>query len=364
MKTKARRVWSGLLFTLLLAGSAAGDQIGDIINQATLGEYQSYLRVLTGVDPVPGDTPAWILNRYAMGPFVHLAGQYIRDEFQSFGLNTAVQPFLLPSSPPVYGQNVIAELPGTTRPQDIYVIGAHYDGVWPSYDQWNPDPWRMPGCDDNASGTGAVLMAARILAQHQFAGTIRFIAFSGEEEWMIGSDAYVQAAHAAGENIVAAINLDMILHPGFDNADPDPDYDLDIEGDNSSQGLAHYMASQYAAYTSLATQVHNDPTQVSDHAAFWWYGYQAVGLSENIADEIWGGSNDTYHMHTDTIYNPDFDWDFGLQSVRGSMAGLMGLAGLTPEPGSLVALTMLMLMATRRTRRGPRAGAWGHLGSG
>jgi hypothetical protein len=340
----------------LLTGTAAGDQVGDIINQASLGEYQSYLRVLTGVDPVPGDTPACILNRYSFGLHVQLAKQYIRDEFQSFGLNTSIQPFLLMGSPPLYGHNVIAELPGTTRPQDIYVIGAHYDGVASSDPS---DPWRMPACDDNGSGTAAVVMAARILSQHQFEGTIRFVAFSGEEQWMLGSEAYAGAAHAAGENIVAAINLDMILHPGFDNQDPDPDYDLDIESNNSSLWLAQYMASQYAAYTSINTEIHTDEAEASDHAPFWWNGYSAVGLSENTASEIWGHSNDTYHDETDTIYHSDFDWDFGLQSVRGGMAGLIGLAGLVPEPGSLLAMTMLVLMATRRTRRAPRVGAWG-----
>jgi Zn-dependent M28 family amino/carboxypeptidase len=192
-------------------------------------------------------------------------------------------------------------------------------------------------------------MAARILSQYQFEGTIRFIAFSGEEQWMVGSGAYVHAAHDAGENIVAAINLDMILHPGFDDMDPDPDYDLDVEGNGPSQWLAQYMAAQYAAYTPLASQVHNDPGLVSDHAAFWSFGYAAVGLCENTAYEIWGGSNDTYHQATDTIYNADFDWDFALHTVRGGIAGLAGLAGLVPEPGSLAAMAMLVLLARRRT---------------
>jgi hypothetical protein len=69
----------GLLLAAVLAGRAAGDQIQDIINQASIGEYQSYMRVLTGVDLAQSETPARILNRYAPGLHVRLAAQYIAD---------------------------------------------------------------------------------------------------------------------------------------------------------------------------------------------------------------------------------------------------------------------------------------------
>jgi len=339
---RAHRVWpwGAVLAMSLFVASAAADPIEDIINQTSLGEYQSYLRVLTGVDPVPGNPPVCLLNRNSYGPLNPVAGQWIRGQFESFDLNASIHPFTFDNG--LVGQNVIGELPGSTRPDDIYVICAHYDTV-------TGDFLVQPGCDDNGSGTAAVLMAARILSQYQFEGTIRFIAFSGEEQGLVGSEAYVHAARDADENIVGAINLDMILHPGFDNQDPDPDYDLDITTDHASLPLGQYLAAQYAAYTTLSVEVRNSWAGGSDHASFWDYGYHAIELSENTAYEIWDGSNDTYHQVTDTLYNPDFDWDFGLQTVRGGMAGLAGLAGLVPEPGSLAAIAMLVLMARRRT---------------
>jgi hypothetical protein len=304
-----------LAWTVWVAPPAAADDTPDMINQASLDEFQSYLEVLTGVVPVPGFPHYSLPNRYSFGPDILVAAQWIQSEFASFGLDATLHTY-----DSGYGPNVIGELPGTTRPDEIYIYCGHYD-TYHSGDQLH-----APGCDDNGSGTAAVLMAARILSQYAFEGTIRFIAFSGEEQWMVGSEAYAAAASAAGENIVAAINLDMFLQPGFDNQDPDPDYDLDIGGNNASQWLAQYLATEFATYTPIDFEVHNDAGFVSDQWAFWQYGYHAVGLIENSPQEIWGGSNDAYHQLTDTMDNPDYDWDFALHAVRGSMAGLIDLA--------------------------------------
>ena len=68
---------AGVAFSLLgtLIGPAAGDPIEDIIDQVTLTEYQSYLRVLTGVDPVPGEPPIYLPTRYMYTPQSQVAGQ-------------------------------------------------------------------------------------------------------------------------------------------------------------------------------------------------------------------------------------------------------------------------------------------------
>lgn len=318
MRARLLIAGTGLALATLFAPAAVADEaVLNIINQATLAEYQTYLRVLTGVDPIPGSNPpVFITNRYSYGNENRIAGQWIYDHFDSLGLNVSLHEF-----DPSYGPSVIGELPGTTRPDDIYIVCGHFD----TYQRSNQ--YDAPGCDDNASGTCTAMLAARILSQYEFEGTIRFIAFSGEEQWMVGSLAYAAEARARGENIVAAINLDMILHPSFDNQ-PDPDYDIDIEGDPPSLWLSQHMAEQFAAYTPIDFEIHTDPDLVSDHWAFWQHGYNAIGLCENTAPEIWGGSNNSYHRNTDTIDNPHWDWDFALHTIRGGMAGLITLAGL------------------------------------
>jgi hypothetical protein len=58
-----------------------------------------------------------------------------------------------------------------------------------------------------------------------------------------------------------------------------------------------------------------------------------------------------YHHATDDFFNPHLDWDFGIQTARGGMAGLVGLAGLVPEPGSFSLVAVIVLCLGRRTCR-------------
>ena len=320
-----------ILVCLCVSGAWAS-AIDDIVNQASIGEFQSYLRVLTGVDAVPGSPGTYVTDRDSFGANIHVAAQYMQNQFSLWGLSASLQTFN-----PSYGPNVIGELAGTTRPDDIYIITGHYDTAG-----------SIVGCDDNASGTAAVMMAARIFSQYQFEGTVRFVAFAGEEQWMVGSQAYAAAASAAGENVVAVINYDMFLHPTFDNMNPDPDHDLDIGGDAQSQWLGALVAAGIAQYGSIATQVHNDPNFVSDQWSFWPYGYSAVGCIENTPNEIWGGSNTAYHQATDVITNPDYDWPFALDSMRGGYAALAGLAVPIPEPGTVLLVALGLGVIARR----------------
>jgi len=308
---------SVVFLTLSFTATVPADEIENIIQQATLDEYMSYLRVLTGVDPVPGDPPYYLKNRYSFGSDILVAADWLEGRFELFGLATEQQTF-----DPDYGPNVVAELPGQTNPLDIWIICGHYD----TYHQANQ--YLAPGCDDNASGAATALIAGRILARYRFDDTLRFIAFAGEEQWMVGSQAYAAAALAAGERIIGVINLDMILQPSFDNMAPDPDHDMDIESNAASVWMAQLVAADFAHYAPIDVEIHVGPDLVSDHWAFWQYGYDAIGLCENTVFEIWGGSNNAYHQLTDTIYKPEYEWDFALEVVRGAIASLVNLAGL------------------------------------
>lgn len=99
---------------------------------------------------------------------------------------------------PVY--NVIADIPGTERPDEMVIISGHLDS------------WNGPGSQgsmDNGTGTMAALEAARILMATgaKPKRTIRFIMWTGEEQGLLGSRAYVEK-HKANLDKISAVFVD------------------------------------------------------------------------------------------------------------------------------------------------------------
>jgi photosystem II stability/assembly factor-like uncharacterized protein len=183
--------------------------------------------------------------------------------------------------------NVEAEHRGVELPEEITVICAHHDSR-------SEDPmYNAPGADDNASGVSAVLESARILPSYQFRRTIRFVTFSGEEQGLLGSEAYARKADSLGDNIVAVINLDMI---GYLD---DLDHDLRVVSDVQSEWIADTMLKFSSAYVpALMPFKLVDPSRVfSDHASFWDVGYSAIEQIERDGTH-W---NPYYHSTGDTV---------------------------------------------------------------
>ena len=111
-------------------------------------------------------------------------------------------------------KNVVATIPGKTHPEEVVIVCAHLDS------KSDKRLVYAPGADDNASGCAAVLELARILSEHSFEKSIRFIIFSREEYGWEGSTAYVKSIARNREKIRAALNLDMIAYES-DNEDID-----------------------------------------------------------------------------------------------------------------------------------------------
>jgi acetylornithine deacetylase/succinyl-diaminopimelate desuccinylase-like protein len=89
-------------------------------------------------------------------------------------------------------RNVIATIPGRRKPEDIYMLIAHFDSI-----SKQPEI-SAPGADDNASGTAAVLEIARILKDVQLESSIRFGIFSNEEQDRLGSRHFAKKARKEG----------------------------------------------------------------------------------------------------------------------------------------------------------------------
>jgi hypothetical protein len=239
------------------------------------------------------------------------AAQYLYDEYVALGLSVTYHPFVENSTPMT---NVVAELPGVGPGSDhIFILCAHYDSI-----SENPDNV-APGADDNASGCAAVLEAARILSQHQFSRTLRFIHFAGEEQGPWGSAHYARQAHQRGDPIDGVINLDMI---GYESVPPN-DHIVEIHAgtDPASIALADALTDNISEYgVNLVPQkITTDATWRSDHGPFWGHGYPAILGIEDFDD-----FNPHYHSTNDTLAN--MQAQMMLEYTRASVATLAELA--------------------------------------
>jgi photosystem II stability/assembly factor-like uncharacterized protein len=208
-------------------------------------------------------------------------------------------------------RNVVATMPGTSSPDEIYIICGHYDSVSEDYLNY------APGADDNGTGTIATLEAARVLSDYRFEATLKFVCFAAEEQGLLGSRAYADRAYERGDSIVAAVNFDMI---GYADAIPE---DLEIIYDTPSTWLADRMEAVAAMYVpDLAVRTFYDPyTSSSDHLSFWQYGYVSV-----LGAEDRQLSNPHFHSTTDRVSTLDFN--FYTNVVKSGTAVLAEMARL------------------------------------
>ena len=100
---------------------------------------------------------------------------------------------------PVESANVVGEIPGREHPEEIVVLGGHLDS------------WDLSeGATDNGMGVAAALAAADAIIKSGVRPrrTLRFVLFTGEEEGLLGSLAYVKQHAAEIKNHLAAVILD------------------------------------------------------------------------------------------------------------------------------------------------------------
>ncbi len=100
---------------------------------------------------------------------------------------------------PIEARNVVAEITGRERPQEIVLIGAHLDS------------WELgTGAEDNGVNAAMVIDLARTFKALGIVPrrTLRFVLFTGEEQGMLGSEAYVLRHAKEMANHVAMITFD------------------------------------------------------------------------------------------------------------------------------------------------------------
>lgn len=243
------------------------------------------------------DVASWLVNRFTSLGFTDVELDSFMCTTSYGGGSTTLQV------------NVVATLPGTTRADEVYIIGGHYD----SYAYGSPMT-TAPGADDNASGTSAVLEVARVIMESGFQpdATIRFITF-GAEELMLYGDAgcehFAQEAFNEGMDISLMINCDMISHNTLplDQANVSINY---YSGFTDLLTIAKDMTNQF----TLITGVNGSLNQYSDSYPFFEKGFPAVYFEENQFSPY-------YHTVNDIISN--YDMDFCSEVIKAAGATLL-----------------------------------------
>ncbi|MEU6904814.1 M20/M25/M40 family metallo-hydrolase [Streptomyces coeruleorubidus] len=194
--------------------------------------------------------------------------------------------------------NVICTKPGTAPGSPVVLLCAHYDCRMEDPDDATA---RAPGADDNASGVAAIIEIARLLATVPLPSTIRFVAFSGEEQGLWGSSAYAEALHAAGDGAHRVVNLDMVGRPPADGSvTVERDLGNSVPGnDAASQAFAEVMARAAADHTALPVRL--GPIYSSDYMPFEARGDVTIGAYE-------GEGNPHYHRTSDTPETLDYGY--------------------------------------------------------
>jgi hypothetical protein len=212
---------------------------------------------------------------------------YIEETFRSCGWEVSDQAFAVERR---MVRNIEAKRRGSISPEEIVVVGAHYDSVCGS-----------PGANDNASGVAAILELARLFVTRAHDRTLRLVTFVNEEppffrSRYMGSRVYARRARGQGENILAMLSVETIgyysgaigsqgypfplglLYPHV------PDF-IGIVGNIQSHMLVRRCINSFRKHSAFPAEALTAPAWMmgvgwSDHWAFWQEGYRAAMITD------------------------------------------------------------------------------------
>ena len=226
-------------------------------------------------------------------------------------------------------ENLEAELAGTERPNEIVVIGAHYDSVR-----------GCPGANDNGTGVAAMLALARAFSKKPPLRTMRFLAFVNEEPPFfqtrhMGSRVYAKRSSQKGENIIFMISLETIGYyidkPGSQSYPfplnfiyPSTGNFIGFVSNLQNRSLVRQFVGAFRAHAQFPSEGGAMFGWIpgvgwSDHWAFWKEGYPAIMVTDTALFRY-----PAYHRASDTPEKVQYEHMarvvFGLQQVIGDIA--------------------------------------------
>jgi len=259
---------------------------------------------------------------------------------------------------PAEVMDVVAIQRGSSDPQRVVLITAHYDSRNSDIADASGD---APGANDDGSGIAAVLEVCRVLSQHRFAATVVYAALAGEEQGLYGGKVLADYAHAQGWRVEGDLNNDIIGNTqGQDGVRDSHTVRIFSEGtkavetpqqaerrryqggevDSPSRNLARFLAGIAERYVP-ALQVHlvyrtDRFGRGGDQVEFLAQGYPAVRVTE--------GHENYSRQHQDVRRVDGIDYgdviggvDFAYLAnvTRLNAVGLAALAAAPAPPGGV-----------------------------
>lgn len=236
------------------------------------------------------------------------ATEYIQTTLSLAGYQVNMQTYEVAGQ---VSENIEAEVRGTDSPDEILVIGAHYDSVKGS-----------PGANDNGSGVAAMLALARTFANTQPRRTVRFLAFTNEEPPFfqtrhMGSRVYAKRSHERKENIIFMISLETIGYYSDESGSQSYPFPLNFIYPSTGNFIAFVSNMENGA---LVRQMIGDfrrntpfPSEGgalfgwipgvgwSDHWAFWKEGFPSIMVTDTALFRY-----PAYHTSGDTPEKIDY----------------------------------------------------------
>jgi Zn-dependent M28 family amino/carboxypeptidase len=237
------------------------------------------------------------------------AAQFIESSLRTAGYQPQSQWYKIGSTK---CRNVEAEIRGTRRPEEIVIVGSHYDSAPES-----------PGADDNASGVAAMLALARHFSGTRPRSTLRFVGFANEEPPYFGGDemgslVYAKKCRQHEDRVVAMLSIESVgfysISPGSQHYPaglglmyPSAGDFVAFVGNVFSRSLVHKAVRAFrsaGALTSVGAAVPNAIPGVgwSDHWSFWQQGFPGIEITDTALYR-----NPYYHTSRDTPDRLEYD---------------------------------------------------------
>jgi leucyl aminopeptidase len=259
-------------------------------------------------------------NRYFQSESGAAASAWLRDCWRSFSNRTDITIDLVDHGYPQ--KSVVMTIPGTTRPDEVVVIGGHLDSISPGGVKGT-----APGADDDASGIATLSEVARVLLANDFRPerTVKFMAYAAEEVGLRGSLRIAKDYQARGINVVGALQLDMTNYQGSDR-------DIWLIDDHTDHAQNAFLVKLIETYTGATWGSDRCGYACSDHASWTRYGFRASMPFESRFRD----SNREIHTVRDTLEMSDNNANHAVKFARLGAAYALELA-----KGPLAASTSL-----------------------